>query len=258
VSTQPTPNPLFSLTAAQVNRDQSAQFLQLIKQAMAKARVAIPAFLTDDMDPATQTVTVQIAIQELVRTTNGPAYMDVPPVVFVPIGVQRAGGFSSTLPLKKGDEGFLVFFDACVDFWWTNGQGSSPPPTMPKGAQASGSQRQNELRRHYVHDCVFMPCLWSQPNLLPDYSTDSAQLRADDGTAFVDVAENVVTVSGADLVAVEAPSVTLSTGTGATQFLATAALETWLVTSVLPFLMSLGYTGPPPPTNSVTTVVQGQ
>jgi Phage protein Gp138 N-terminal domain len=257
LATQPAPNPLFLLTAAQVNRDQFAQFSQIITQALAKARVAIPAFLTADMDVDTQTVTVQIAIQELVRTTNGPAYMDVEQIVFVPVGIQRAGGFSNTLPLKKGDEGFLIFFDACVDFWWINGQNNSPPPTFPHGATVSGSQRQNELRRHYVHDCVFMPCLWSQPNRLPNYSTNSAQMRADDGSAVIDVAENVVTVSGGSEVNITGPTILASDG-GAVQFLSTAALENWLVTSVLPFLQSLGYTGPPPPTNSVTTVLKAQ
>jgi hypothetical protein len=103
-----------------------------------------------------------------------------------------------------------------------------------------------------------MPCLWSKPNLLPNYSTDSAQLRADDGSAFVDVAENIVTVSGGTEVALEAPLVDVSNGTGTTQFLATAALENWLVTSVLPFLQSIGYTGPPPPTNSLTTILKAQ
>jgi hypothetical protein len=236
---------------------QSAQFRQIVAQALANARVAIPAFLTEDM-ASTQTVTVQIAIQERVRLNNGPAWMDIPPIIMVPIGIPRGGGFSNTLPLKKGDEGFLVFFDACIDFWWVNGQNNSPAPTNPKGAPSSGSQIQNEVRRHWVHDCVFMPCLWSQPNVLENYSTDSAQMRADDGSAFVDVAENVVTISGGTEVAVEAPLVSVSDGTGTPQFLATAAFETWVVANVYPFLVSLGYTGPPPPTNSLTTILKGQ
>jgi hypothetical protein len=258
VSTQPAPNPLFLLTAAQVNRTQSAQFSQVVSQALAQARVAIPAFLTADMDMATQTVTVQIALQELTRTTNGPAWVDVEQIVYVPVGIQRGGGFSSTLPLKKGDEGFLIFFDACVDFWWANGQNNSPPPTFPQGSPVSGSQVQNEIRRHYVHDCVFMPCIWSQPDLLPSYSSNSAQLRADDGSAVVDVAENVVTVSGTTQVNVKAPLVNVNSAGGTPQFLTTAAFETWFVANVLPFLAGLGYAGPPPPTNSVTTVLKGQ
>jgi hypothetical protein len=258
MATQPAPNPLFALTPAQVNRDQSAQYRQVVSQALAEARVAIPAFLTADMDPDEQTVTAQIAIQERVRTTTGPVWVDIDPIVNVPVGLPRGGGFSQTLPLKAGTEGFLVFFDACVDFWWVNGQNHSPPPTFPQGSASSGSQKQNEIRRHYVHDCVFMPCLWSQPNVLDNYSTDSMQMRADDGSAFVDVAENVVTVSGGTEVALEAPLVDVSDGTGTTQFLATAALEMWLVTSVLPFLNSLGYSGPPPPSNSLTTVLKAQ
>jgi len=151
------------------------------------------------MDPVTQTVTVQLALQERVRTATGLEWWDVPPIVFVPIMVPRGGGYSVTLPLKKGDEGMLIFCDACIDNWWAQGQTNSPP--AQNTGQSSGSQRQNELRRHYVHDCGFYPGMWSQKRLLSDYSTSSLQIRSDDGATVIDVSEAGVTITAPSLTA---------------------------------------------------------
>ena len=158
------PAPALLLTPSQVIRSDAEQWRQIVRQSLTDMRCASPAFLTEDMDPVTQTVTVQIALQERVRvpsaTAAGCAWMDIPPIIKVPIVTPRGGGFSFTLPLKKDDEGLLVFCDTCFDLWWVNGQNSSPAPTMPKGATSSGSQRQLEVRRHHVHDCGFIPGMY--------------------------------------------------------------------------------------------------
>jgi hypothetical protein len=245
------------LTPAQLNYAESEQWKQIIKQALADTRCASPAFLVDDMSDD-QTVTVQIALQERVRQPAGQQWMDIPPIVNVPIMVPRGGGFSQTLPLKKGDQGMLIFCDTCFDNWWVNGQDNAPPAanvTTP-----SGSQRQLEIRRHYVHDCGFFPGLWSQNNLIEDYSTNSMQLRADDGSAYVDIASNVVTVSGADEVDLTAPTVHVSDGSGTPLALMNDNFYQYFVVSILPFLRSLTppYVGPNPPLNSETTVLKGQ
>jgi hypothetical protein len=173
------------------------------------------------MDPVTQTVTVQIALQERVRVpsaaTAGCAWMDIPPIIKVPIIIPRGGGFSFTLPLKKGNEGLLVFCDTCFDLWWVNGQNSSPVPTMPKGATSSGSQRQLEVRRHHVHDCGFIPGMCSQPNVLSNYSTTSAQLRSDDGTTIIDVdALGSITITAPSGITADTPGSAFATAGDAT------------------------------------------
>ena len=193
--------PAFGLTPAQINQAAPAQWRQMIRQALADTRCATPAFLVEDMGAGgePQTVTVQIAIQERVRPPAGPAqWWDVPPIVNVPIVVPRGGGFSITLPLKKGDNGLLVFCDTCFDNWWANGQTNAPPaqntPALP--VCPSGSQRQNEVRRHYVHDCGFIPGMWSKQDRLTNYSTNSLQIRSDDGTTLIDFAPTgVITIT---------------------------------------------------------------
>ena len=266
--------PAFGLTPAQVNVAASAQWRQMIRQALADTRCATPAFLVEDMGAGgePQTVTVQIAIQERVRPPAGPAqWWDVPPIVNVPIVVPRGGGFSITLPLKKGDNGLLVFCDTCFDNWWANGQTNAPPaqntPALP--VCPSGSQRQNEVRRHYIHDCGFIPGMWSKQDRLTNYSTNSLQIRSDDGATVIDVSEAGVTITGPSVSLSNGAGVTAGTASGAfnleaatitagdggtTQPLMTQAWQQWFATYVLPHIS----TGVIPAAPGVTTVLQGQ
>lgn len=119
---------------------------------------------------------------------NNPQWTAIYPIDNVPIVIPRAGGFCLTLPIKAGDEGMLVFCDQCIDAWWENG-GIQPPPGGPL------AQPNFERRRHDISDCGFYPGLWSQPNVISDYSTNSAQLRSDDGDSIVDVAEAGITLT---------------------------------------------------------------
>ena len=193
MATTPAPSPLYQVTPSQVNRVEPAQWTQAVKHALDDARCATPAFLTKDMDAATQTVTVQIAIQERVRTTTGPQWWDMPIIIKVPIVLPRGGGFCLTLPLKQHDEGLLVFCDTCFDFWWHNGRTNAPKAA--NASSPSGTQKQNEVRRHHFWDCGFIPGMTSQPNKIAAYSTDSMQLRSDSGVTKASVAESSVALA---------------------------------------------------------------
>ena len=265
--------PAFGLTPAQVNAAPSAQWRQMIRQALTDTRCATPAFLVEDMGATTapQTVKVQIAIQERVRPPQGPAqWWDVPPIVNVPIVVPRGGGFSITLPLKEGDNGLLIFCDTCFDNWWANGQTNSPAAHVAADKVAvSGSQIQNEVRRHYVHDCGFFPGMWSQKDLLSNYSTDSLQIRSDSGATVIDVSAAGVVITGPLVSLSNGAGVTAGTAAGAfnlkaaevtagnggtTQPLMTQAWQQWFTTYVLPHIS----TGVIPAQPDTTTVLQGQ
>ena len=226
------------LTPTQLTYSEPAQWRQVIRQALADARCASPAFLTKDMQ-ANQTVTVQIAIQERVRPASGKAqWWDIPPIINVPVMLPRGGGYSQTLPLKKGDQGMLVFCDACFDNWWLNGQDAAPKAY--NASAPSGTQQQLEVRRHHVHDCGFWPGMWSQNNLLPNYSADSMQLRTDDGTTTVlDISQTGVAVTGTG-------------GLSSAQPLMTHAWQVWFTTYVLPHI-STGVIPPQPSTTGILT-----
>jgi hypothetical protein len=166
------------LTPSQLQYAETAQWKEFLRQELAYLRVSIPA-IVQSFDPVTQTAAVQIAIREVVRTPKGPQDTEIAPIYNVPVCLPRAGGFSLTLPLKAGDEGMLIFCDMCIDLWWARG----------------GVQNQFERRRHDLSDCGFYPMGWSQPRVLSNYSTNSAQLRSDDNTVIVDVAAAAITLT---------------------------------------------------------------
>jgi hypothetical protein len=231
------------LTPSQLNYAGSAQWRMAIRQALADTRCASPAFLVEDMNTTEQTVTVQIAIQERVRVPAGQQWWDIPPIVHVPVVLPRGGGYSITMPLKKGDEGLLVFCDTCFDNWWVNGQSNSPPAhTSATSTAVSGSQTQNEIRRHYVHDCGFIPGMHSQPNVLTNYSANSMQIRKDDDSAIIDVSASGVAVTKIG---------------GTPLVLMNDVFYQWFIANVEPFLVSKGYVGPPVPFGAETTVLKG-
>lgn len=268
MATPPTLPQLPSLTPAQVLGSEPEQWRLWIKQALADTRCASPAFLAEDMNVDTQLVTVQVAVQERVRTRLGNQWWDIPPIFNVPILVPRGGGFSVTLPLKQGDQGLLIFCDTCFDNWWQNGQANAPTAQNwqqlnRSGPIPSGSQTQFELRRHHVHDCGFFPGMWSKNNVLANYSDDSMQIRSDDGTTIIDIAEGgvtitgtAVTVSGSDTVTINSPSTAVANG-GTALPLVNDTFYQWFVATYMP---SVEYTGvmPTPPSGPTTTILKGQ
>lgn len=261
-SSQPVP-----LTPAQVNYAQPEQWRQAIRQELADARVAIPAFMTKDMDAATQTVTVQIAIQDRVRTPTGPQWWDYPPIQYVPPMIYRGGGFSITLPLKKGTEGLLIFCDCCFDFWWKNGTNNAPVADNSTGTSEgpSGSQRQIGMHRHEFWDCGFYPGLSSQPNILGNYSSSSMQIRSDDGDTIIDISESSVnvtadnvTINAGDEVQITSPEINANQSGGTPLALVNDNGWQWIVNDLYPWMQSKGYTGIAPPSNGETTIFKAQ
>lgn len=162
-----------TLTPQQFNFSEAAQFRVLLQQAIADLRVSIPAIVQSvDYSKNPPVVTAQIAIKEILKTATGPVSTAIWPISNVPIALCSAGGFSFTLPVQAGDEGLLVFSDMCFDLWWARG----------------GVQDQFERRRHDVTDCIFIPGPRSQARPIPNWSQNSAQLRTDDGTCYIELA----------------------------------------------------------------------
>lgn len=143
-------------------------------------RVAMPA-IVQSFDEDTQTVVVQPAITEqMLNEQRVPVPTDLPLISFVPIVMLRAGNFVCTMPIQQGDECLLIISDACIDAWW----------------QSGGVQNQIDLRRHDLSDACAIFGIWSQPKLIPNYSTAAAQLRTLDGTTVVEVGDDEVTIKG--------------------------------------------------------------
>lgn len=137
----------------------------------AQLRVAIPGII-ESFDANRQTVSVQPAITENIQVGESEAKATKLPVLTdIPICFPRAGGYSITLPVRKGDECLLVFADMCIDGWW----------------QSGGVQDQMETRRHDLSDAFAIIGTTSQAKRLSEYSPDKMQIRSDNGKVVMEL-----------------------------------------------------------------------
>ena len=170
---------------------------------MQSIRVAVPAVVQAQQDgsgfspgpPAT--VILQVALKEYVQQSSldGPfnpttQIVALPLLYDVPVVIPTAGGWSLTLPIQVGDECMAVFSDAALDSWLQAGGTDNAPISQ---------------RRHSLSDAMAVFGLRSTPNGLQNYSLDSAQLRNDDSSVVIDLADGQITVT--------APSVTVYAAT---------------------------------------------
>lgn len=149
-----------------VNRSQAQE--KAIKSAINGLLTALPAQIVR-VDFATLTATVQPTIQAKVQKSDGSsAFVNLPELLDVPIVFPHGGGCSLTFPLGAGDEGLVVLSSVCIDSWW----------------QSSGVQVPFEFRHNDLSDAFFIAGCWSKPKVITA-SNSCAQLRTDDGSAFV-------------------------------------------------------------------------
>ena len=164
---------------------------------------ALPGIVAS-FDPVRLTCEVRPAIMAEVRDARGkPSWAELPLLVDCPVQFASGGGVTMTFPVAPGDEVLVVFASRCIDSWW----------------QSGGVAVQAEFRMHDLSDGFVIPGVRSQRRLLPAISTNSAQLRTDDGTAFVGVAAGGaitvstpgdVSVSALGQVTITSPTITLN------------------------------------------------
>lgn len=152
---------------------------------------ALPAII-QSFDSGALTVTARPAIKGVLVGEDGVATsVTLPLLLDCPVVFPHAGGLSLTFPISKGDECLVVFSSRCIDAWWQNG-GIQPPM---------------EMRLHDLSDGFVIPGPWSQPKKIGSWSGSEAQLRTDDGAAFV-----AVNVASHDIRAVTTTNISLDAG----------------------------------------------
>ncbi len=166
----------------------------LKKQTGMSLRCAMPGII-ESFNTSEQTVSVYVAIRELIDTYGNLSWQDIPVLVDVPIVLPRAGGYVLTMPINKGDECLVIFADTCIDGWW----------------QSGGIQNQVEIRRHDLSDGIAIIGLWSQPKVIPDYSMSGAQLRSINGSASITLTDDEIILS-ADSIKITAGGNTIIDG----------------------------------------------
>lgn len=169
-----------SLDIAQLLGSQDEFYRKFRKGTMNQLRVAMPGII-QSFDPTEQTVTVQPALREtIIKPDQTREIVNMPLLLDVPIVLPRSGGYCLTFPIKQGDECLIVFADMCIDAWWSY----------------AGVQNQLEKRRHDLSDAFAILGPWSQPNVLPNYSMDSVQLRNQEGTSYIELRDDNVNLVG--------------------------------------------------------------
>lgn len=132
---------------------------------------ALPG-IVQSFDAATQTVSVQPAIQAARILTDGTREtVTLPLLVDVPVVFPGGGGLVLTMPVAAGDEALVVFSARCIDAWW----------------QSGGVQPAMEARLHDLSDGFALIGPRAKANALSGVSTTAAQWRTVDGASFVEL-----------------------------------------------------------------------
>lgn len=168
-----------SLSSQIGDKPQSDQ--ALIDAISAGMRVSIPGII-QSFDADAVTCVVQPVVKGYIPASDGVANpSNLPLLLDVPVIFPRGGGVTLTFPIKAGDECLVVFADRCIDFWH----------------QSGGVQEAANGRMHHLADATAQVGLQSQARKISGISTTAAQLRTDDGAAFIelDPSSHAVTVT---------------------------------------------------------------
>ncbi|MGP2948274.1 phage baseplate assembly protein V [Serratia nevei] len=134
-------------------------------------RVAMPGII-QSFNVDAVTAMIQPAVKASVRQSDGSlSSVALPLLVDVPVVFPRGGGVTLTFPVAAGDECLVVFADRCIDYWWQNG----------------GVQEPLDQRQHHLADAFALVGPQSQAQKISGISTSAAQLRTDDGAAFIEL-----------------------------------------------------------------------
>lgn len=175
-----------------VNRDElyndDVEAMQLILDGrQVGVWTALPC-IVNSVDFTTMTISAQPTIQAAVSDQNGNVRLvNLPLLPDVPIVFPSAGGFTITMPIAVGDEVLCIFSSRAIDSWF----------------QSGGIQAPIESRMHDLSDGFAIPGPKSLPNIIPNISTTTAQIRNNAGTTYVEIGAdgkiNLVTPSEVDI-----------------------------------------------------------
>ncbi|WP_434524380.1 phage baseplate assembly protein V [Photorhabdus asymbiotica] len=174
-------------TDERLNRPE-AVFFSMQEVISAGLYVSLPCII-QSFDADAVTVTAQPAIRWKIRKKNGEQEsISLPLLVDVPVVFPRGGGVTLTFPVKAGDECLVVFADRCIDYWW----------------QSGGIQEPVDPRQHSLSDGFALIGPQSQQQKISNISISTAQLRSDDGAAYIELdpgSHNVTVITPAKLTA---------------------------------------------------------
>lgn len=150
--------------------DREGSYRTMQEGAQAALWTALPG-IVQAFDATKGTVTVLPAIEGARQMPDGSMQkIRLPLLVDVPVVFQGGGGATLTFPIAQGDECLVIFASRCIDGWW----------------QLGGAQPALDPRMHSLGDGFALVGVRSAARALPGLSTNSTQLRTDDGAMKLD------------------------------------------------------------------------
>lgn len=152
---------------------------------------AMPVRVMEDSDG--HRCKLQIRVRGSSQDTQGQMQpQDIAELGKVVIHYPSGGKLTATHPIKADDEGMAVFQSRCIDGWTENG----------------GQQDEPYRRRHELSDVIYVPGVRNKPRQLdPSPSTNSYQIRTNDGKQYIELTEDGVCHIYATEVHVHAPKI---------------------------------------------------
>lgn len=151
--------------------DLSQAFKAMSEQLSSSLRVAVPGII-QSFDPVTVTCVVQPAVNGSVPDETGAESAEgITLLVDLPVIFPRGGGVTLTFPVVAGDECLVIFSDRCIDFWY----------------QSGGTGDAVDQRQHDTSDAFVIVGPLSQAQKISRISTNSAQMRSDDGSTYFEL-----------------------------------------------------------------------
>lgn len=149
---------------------------------IAEIHIAEPCILVS-YDPQKQTAVLQPTTKALVRKPDGTTeWVSKPLLLDSKVIFPSGGGVSLTFPLKAGDAIFAVMSSRSPDVWQQNG----------------GEQQVINARMHDLSNAFCFPGARPDAEALANVSTDSTQLRSDDGQTVIDIKDGAVALKAQD------------------------------------------------------------
>jgi len=170
--------------------------LSALNGRQAEMYTALPGII-QSYNAERQTCEVQPAIQARVKSqlTGDYEWVNLPVLLDCPVYFPAGGGFTLTFPIIPKDECLVVFSSRCIDAWWDRGAGADGNTPQPQGF----------IRMHSLSDGFAFVGVRSRPRFLAAASTDSVQLRSDDGGTFVEIKGHDINLVSSTKVHVTAP-----------------------------------------------------
>lgn len=154
-------------------------FLNRKRNIMFETHVCLPA-IVQSFNNKEQTVEVQPCIRENFTNQDGETqYVEYPLLINVPVVYPGSSEFFIHFPLKKGDEGIVIFADLSIDNWFESG----------------GVQNPIEYRRHDLSDGFFIPGVFSKPRASGINFPNSLILKNKNGVG-IEITDSVILGTG--------------------------------------------------------------